>query len=51
MIGEELFPQKQDRITEQAKCTYSPFGKAFGKQVKTIKEQIQVLQSLNFLIR
>ena len=27
------------RIIEQAKFTYSPLGKAFQKQIKTIKEQ------------
>ena len=43
-------PSDQSRIIEQAKFTYSPLGKAFGKQVKTIKDQgikqVQALQSL-----
>ena len=29
----------QQQITEQAKFTYSPLGKAFDKQTKTIKDQ------------
>ena len=29
----------QNRIIEQAKFTYSPLGKVFGKQIKTIEEQ------------
>ena len=31
-------PSDQSWITEQAKLTYSPLGKAFEKQVKTIEE-------------
>ena len=27
------------QVIEQAKFTYSPLGKAFGKQTKTIQEQ------------
>ena len=29
----------QQEIIEQAKCTYSPLGKAFEKQTKTIEDQ------------
>ena len=29
----------QSRIIEQAKFTYSPLGKAFEKQIKTITDQ------------
>ena len=29
----------QSRIIEQAKCTYSPLGKVFEKQIKTIEDQ------------
>ena len=32
-------PSDQSRITEQAKFTCSPLGKAFEKQPKTIEEQ------------
>ena len=34
-----LFNQQQ--IIEQARFTYSPFGKAFEKQIKTIEDQGQ----------
>ena len=41
-------PSDQSRIIEQAKFTYSPLGKAFEKQTKTIEEhgekQIKVLE-------
>ena len=32
-------PSNQQKIIEQAKFTYSPLGKAFEKQAKTIKDQ------------
>ena len=32
----------QSRITEQAKFTYSPFGKAFEKQIKKIQERVKI---------
>ena len=34
--GEEILPSNQQHIIEQAKFTYSPLGKAFEKQTKTI---------------
>ena len=37
--GEEILPFDQSRIIEQAKFTYSPLGKAFEEQTKTIEEQ------------
>ena len=37
--GEEILPPDQRRVTEQAKFPYSPLGKAFKKQTKTIEEQ------------
>ena len=37
LTGEEILPSNQQQIIEQAKFTYSPFGKAFEKQTKTIK--------------
>ena len=38
LIGEEILPSDQSRI-EQAKFAYTPLGKAFEKQTKTIEEQ------------
>ena len=32
-------PSNQSRIIEQAQFTYSPLGKAFERQTKTIEEQ------------
>ena len=32
-------PSTQQQIIEQAKFTYSPLGKAFEKQTKTIEDQ------------
>ena len=37
--GEEILPSNQQQIIEQAKFTYSPLGKAFEKETKTIKDQ------------
>ena len=37
--GEEILPSNQQQVIEQAKFTYSLLGKAFEKQVKTIKDQ------------
>ena len=37
--GEEILTPDQRRVIEQAKFTYSPLGKAFEKQIKTIKDQ------------
>ena len=34
-------PSNQQQIIEKAKFTYSPLGKAFEKQIKTIEDQIQ----------
>ena len=39
LIGEEILPSNQKQITEQAKFTYSPLGKAFEKQIKAIEDQ------------
>ena len=39
--GEGILPSNQQQITEQAKFTYSPLGKAFEKQIKTIEDQGQ----------
>ena len=37
--GEEILPSNQQQIIEQAKFIYSPLGKAFEKQTKTIEDQ------------
>ena len=39
LTGEEILPSNQQQIIEQAKFTYSPLGKAFEKQAKTIEDQ------------
>ena len=39
LTGEEILPSNQQQIIGQAKCTYSPLGKAFEKQIKTIEDQ------------
>ena len=50
LTGEEILPSNQKQMIEQAKFTYSPLGKAFKKQIKTIedqgKKQIHVLKDL-----
>ena len=39
LTGEEILHFNQRKIIEQAKFTYSPLGKAFEKQTKTIEDQ------------
>ena len=39
LTGEEILPSNQQQITEQAKITYSPLGKAFEKPTNTIEDQ------------
>ena len=39
LIGEDILPFNQQQIIEQARFTYSPLGKAFEKQIKTIEDQ------------
>ena len=39
LTGEDKLPSNQQQIIEQAKFTYSPLGKAFDKQIKTIENQ------------
>ena len=36
LTGEEILPFDQSRRIEQAKFAYSPLGRAFEKQIKTI---------------
>ena len=51
LTGEEILPYQQ-QIIEQAKFTYSPVGKAFEKQTKTIEDQgekqIKAIQNKDF---
>ena len=50
LTGEEILPSNQKQMIQQAKFTYSPLGKAFEKQIKTIedqgKKQIEALKNL-----
>ena len=50
LTGEDILPSNQQQIIEQAKFTYSPLGKAFEKQIKTIEDQgekqVDVLKNL-----
>ena len=39
LTGEKILPSNQQQIIQQAKFTYSPLGKAFEKQIKTIEDQ------------
>ena len=39
LTGEVILPSNEQQITEQEKFTYSPLGKAFEKQMKTIEDQ------------
>ena len=39
LTGEDILPSTQQQIIEQTKFTYSPLGKAFDKQIKTIEDQ------------
>ena len=48
--GEDILLLTQQQIIEQTKFTYSPLGKSFDKQIKTIedqgKKQVDALNSL-----
>ena len=50
LTGEEMLPSNQKQMIDQAKFTYSPLGKAFEKQIKTIedqgKKQVDALKNL-----
>ena len=41
LLGEKILLSTQQQIIEQAKFTYSPFGKAFEMQTKTIEDQVK----------
>ena len=50
LTGEDILLSNQQQIIEQIKFTYSPLGKAFDKQIKTIedqgKKQVDALENL-----
>ena len=50
LTGEDILTSNQQQIIEQAKFTYSPLGKAFEKQIKTIEnqgeKQVEALENL-----
>ena len=50
LTGEDILTSNQQQIIEQTKFTYSPLGKAFEKQIKTIedqgKKQVDALENL-----
>ena len=39
VADKEILPSNQQQIVGQARFTYSPLGKAFEKQMKTIEDQ------------
>ena len=39
LTGEDILPSNQQQIIDQAKFTYSPLGKAFENQIKTIEDE------------
>ena len=50
LTGEDILPSTQQQMIEQARFTYSPSGKAFEKQIKTIEDQRQKqVEALNIL--
>ena len=50
LTSEDMLPSTQQQIIEQTKFTYSPLGKAFEKQTKTVedhgKKQVKALENL-----
>ena len=53
LTGEDILPSNQQQIIEQTKFTYSPLGKAFEKQTKTIedhgKKQVEAIENLKLI--
>ena len=39
LTGKDILPSTQQQIIEQARFNYSPLGKRFEKQIKTIEDQ------------
>ena len=52
LTGEDILQSNQQQIMGQAKFTYSPLGKAFEKQIKTIEDQgekqVKALNTLKY---
>ena len=50
LTGKDILPSNQQQIIEQARFTYSPLGKPFEKQIKTVedqgKKQVEALENL-----
>ena len=50
LTGKDILPSNQEQVIEQARFTYSPLGKAFEKQIKTVegpgKKQVEALNTL-----
>ena len=40
LTGEDILPSNQQQIIEHAKFHYSPLGKTFEKQIKTVEDLI-----------
>ena len=50
ITGEDILPSNKQQMIEQAKFSYSPFRKAFERQIKTIEDQGQKqIKALNTL--
>ena len=49
LTEDEILPSNQKKIIEQTKFTYSPLGKTYGKEIKTIEDrgekQIKAIQN------
>ena len=41
LTSEDILPSNQQQVIQQVRFTYSPLGKAFKKQIKTIEDQSQ----------
>ena len=39
IADKDILPSNEQQIIEQSKFTYTPLGKAFEKQVKTIEDK------------
>ena len=54
LTDEDILPSNQQQIIEQARFTYSPLGKIFEKQTKTIEnqgqKQVEALNTLKLII-
>ena len=41
LTGEDILPSNQQQIIDKGRFTYFPSGKAFEKQIETIKDQAE----------